>query len=316
MSLLPFVRAAVAGAVLGVSALGVGLPWPHQTASAGDAAAQIGAKKIRLAGRQRMLVGRIAKAACFVTIGVSKPRHVAQLTNAVVEFDKTTQALVEGSAVHGIGRETDPTVLAALRDVQGSWAYVRPLALGVRDHGDVSALKRILQARRTFTDRTNSLITALEVRHTDGGSTPLLLAASINVAERQAFLSQKLALEVCLIAAGHTESRPRAHLLGTAALFESSQAQLSATLVGLPLPTHVATFMQTLADSIKHSWQIIKPELGGLPGPGATLSKPFLKSIAVESETLLDKLVVAVSAYESAVAPTIEARGGTGAVAR
>lgn len=282
--------------------------------SAGPAhAAQVnaGARKIIIAGRQRMLLGRAAKAACFATIGIDVPRHVAQLQNLTLEFRRNHAVLSFGSGPLGFPPESSPDVLRALRELRESWNAISPsietiVAEAPKGADTSAALAKILKADRTTIGRANVLATALEAKYADSGATPLLLAAAINVAERQSLLSQRLAMRACVAAAGVPGRVPRPFLMGDVALFESSQVQLSEKLVNLPLPEHVGTFMRTLATSIAGSWRVLKPQLSQIPPKGSKIPAEYLRKVAQETETLLDKLDIAVGAYESAIAPTLK----------
>lgn len=215
---------AAMSAVLGsVLALG-GLGSPLQ---AMDAASDL-KRKINVAGAQRMLSQRMAKSACFRSLGIGGADHAADLDAARTRFSTALAGLRDGNVEMGIQPETNRTVLAALDDVAFRWREYRTALDNA--HADRASLIIVASRSLPVLKSANDVVVALEASNPEQGL-GADLARLVNVAGRQRMLTQKAAKEFCLIAADIDTEAQRLALAGTVALFDRS---LTALIEGDP----------------------------------------------------------------------------------
>ncbi|MGF1445366.1 MAG: type IV pili methyl-accepting chemotaxis transducer N-terminal domain-containing protein, partial [Pikeienuella sp.] len=100
-----FTRRSFLGCAAAAGALLAGAP-----AQAAPTAAEA-RRAINLAGRQRMLSQRMARATFYTRLGVEPSRHLEMLTAASALFDTTLAGLRDGSEDLGLATEESPRVL-------------------------------------------------------------------------------------------------------------------------------------------------------------------------------------------------------------
>ena len=285
---------ALAAAVAAALAVPVGLSAGPRAAETGIAE---GARKIDLAGRQRMLTQRMAMAGCYASIGLEPARHVEMMRAAHDLFDATLGALRNGDFRLGLVAETDDRVLAGLAEVGRLWADYGQAVRDASGHGtgtetQIAAIAALNLPVLREMDRTVGLI---ERAHA-GRGLDFASAITLNIAGRQRMLSQKMAKELCLVARGIAPEENRAALAGTIELFDAS---LAALLDGAPdlgiRPPQDETLRATLAE-VSELWGRLAPlyrqvAAGGVAGPTQ------LVTVAVENGALLEALDRAVSQY-------------------
>lgn len=180
-----------------------------------DAEAVSARRKINLAGRQRMLTQFMAKATCYVSLGIDDKAQISEVYSMHDLFEQTLVDLTKGSAEFKMLPEKDPDVLAAIDVVRKDWAlYSRAVMQG--------DLKAIIAQNGVVLGASNDAVTVLQKKHGAGGKVAPEIAAAINIAGRQRMLSQKASKEHCLMAAGEDVEANKANLKATIALFEAS----------------------------------------------------------------------------------------------
>ncbi|MEM7505450.1 MAG: type IV pili methyl-accepting chemotaxis transducer N-terminal domain-containing protein [Pseudomonadota bacterium] len=222
-----------AGAFASVAILG---PLPSKAA---DAEIPVNAEtvghRINLAGRQRMLLERMAKMFCYARSGVDVMASVENLTKSKDMFAATHTAFSQGDAAMKIFPETVDSVRDSWIKVNGDWAVLSEIydrALGgafVSEEDFATANAVTLSTRKEANDMVAQLRTAYAPQLGGGGFGSAIL---IDLYGRQRMLSQKLSKEVCLVARGHELDKTRPELAATLELFENS---LNAFINGMPI---------------------------------------------------------------------------------
>lgn len=180
-----------------------------------DAEAVSARRKINLAGRQRMLTQFMAKATCYVSLGIDDKAQISEVYSMHDLFEQTLVDLTKGSTEFKMLPEKDPDVLAAIDVVRKDWAlYSRAVTQG--------DLRAIIAQNGVVLGASNDAVTVLQKKHGAGGKVAPEIAAAINIAGRQRMLSQKASKEHCLMAAGEDVEANKTNLKATIALFEAS----------------------------------------------------------------------------------------------
>lgn len=268
-------------------------------ALAADVAAD-GKRKINLAGRQRMLSQRMAKAACFAAIGLDVDAHLRMMREAHALFDRTLAGLRDGDPGQGIQfPERNGKVLAGLATVEGLWAEYGAAIAEAAASGAVSdaQLETIAALNLPVLAEMNATVKLTE-RAYGASDVPLGLAIALNISGRQRMLTQKMSKEFCLIARGHEVETNRAALGKTVALFDASLEALrfGAPDVGIRPPQGQA-LIDKLAE-VQALWDGLEPVFlavaeGGEPDPMA------LVEVSQDNNTLLVTMNEAVFLFES-----------------
>lgn len=194
------------------------------------------AKRIDIAGRQRMLAERIGKSFCFARAGVNEAQSTANLSASMALYDASHRGLKEGDADADLFVEESRKVLADWREVDAVWrplkAILTPALEGAETPDDEFARAMLLAAN--VRERNNALVTQLRAEYAahlaagNGSGGALLL----DLYGRQRMLSQKLGKELCLVASGHEPEASKAAFAETLSIFETS---LDAFLNGMPM---------------------------------------------------------------------------------
>ena len=97
-----------------------------------------GRYRINIAGRQRMLTQRMAKAVCFIHEGFDVDMHVKMLADDHVLFTNTLDTLLNGGGKHDLEPETDRRTLEELGHVSKQWEHLSEIILRAIETGTVS----------------------------------------------------------------------------------------------------------------------------------------------------------------------------------
>jgi hypothetical protein len=284
---------ALAGALVCLATL-VAPPLPS-TSAAGNEAEVNGARKINLAARQMMLTQRIARSACFAAVGIDVPGHLAQLGADRAEFERVQTALERGSPELRLTAEQDPTVTAAFRAVDEVW---RLYVVTTRRH-PVPDLSVLLTDSIKLLHAADDAVALLDQKYDGGGVLRPGLSSAIAVAGRQRMLLEKMSKELCVVVGSKGSSDHRSHLLGTIALFRSSDAQLRHRLGGLALGAEATDRIAAQHAAVDKLWAEMAPILDAVAA-GGTASRADLELIARDDRDLMTTLEGLVAAYEAA----------------
>ncbi|MGG7565891.1 type IV pili methyl-accepting chemotaxis transducer N-terminal domain-containing protein [Rhodovulum sp. DZ06] len=271
-------------------------PDPAQAA----ADAQAAKRKINLAGRQRMLSQRMAKAAAFVRLGIEPERHLEMMKGAYELFDVTLKGLHHGNADQGLTPEGDAKVVEALNVVEGLWygygaAVKHAIESGAVTEADMDAIARL---NGPVLVTMNAAVKEFETAY-GNNSISLGLAIAINVSGRQRMLSQKMSKEVALCALGMNPEETKEALANTIRLFDLS---LTALIDGLPTVSIIKPPTEEVDAKLREVralWTSFKPVVDSVAASGQpTLGE--LAKVAAQNDPLLKTMNEAVFLYENA----------------
>jgi hypothetical protein len=256
--------------------------------------------RINVSGRQSMLSERIAKAACLAARDPTNGSQVQELFEAREIFMFSRKALRTGDIAMGLAPESSlAPVLVRAADLAHQYdGTVYDFAAALPMIVNKGKLEKIYQLSLPVLTGLNDAVEYLELQHRDGHLMRRGLATALNVSGQQRMLSQKMAKEVCEIAAGYSPAETRLHLKGTIALFVSSHEALKRSLIelnmemkdGMPIASQLMLVERHWARLSKLYTQISE---GGAP------SEEDLTVVAAESKALLAELNHTVDLYEA-----------------
>ncbi len=288
-------------------ALLLGAFSPVQTAYAdsqtdGVARAEEAANRVNLAGRQRMLLQAMAKAACFISVESNAPAQQAALEAASEKFALTHEALRFGNAGMGLSAEPDPDLLEAIAVVGQNWSTYSALIDSALRNGYVSrpAMERIDEIGLVALANMNRAVNRIANTYGDLlPEMPLLLSLTIDLSGRQRMFTQRAAKEFCLIAAGIDTEANRENLGKTVQLFTLTLDALIRGMPGMVMAAPNEEIRQKLLD-VKALWEQSSPILLAAAA-GAEITGADLETIAREMDRVMVLMNEAVGMYEGAI---------------
>ncbi|MEM6941440.1 MAG: type IV pili methyl-accepting chemotaxis transducer N-terminal domain-containing protein [Pseudomonadota bacterium] len=256
-----------------------------------------GKRKINISGRQRMLSQRMAKAACFASIGVDRTAHVQMATKAHEEFGVALVGLREGSAELGLLPENAPVILTELDAVDDIWAAYGPAVASLLEGETVSSegMANVAKLSLPTLVQMNRAVGEFEKRY-GGSNIHPSLALAINVSGRQRMLSQKSSKEFCLIMAGENPDANREVLAETIALFEASLAALMDGDQTLGLPEAPTDEIYEQLDKVQVLWTPMADILKSV-ARGSSASDAEIAFVAERNNEVLVEMNKAVGMY-------------------
>ncbi len=172
---------------------------------------------INLAGRQRMLIQKMSKEACFVALGIAPEDNRRRLHADIRLFEETLQGLKRGSRRLRLVPTRDPQILKQIGVVERMWKDFKPLLLQAGGPRTDAAVLGIAKRNMPLLKEMNRVVQLYEGRASRKASA---ISRKVNLAGRQRMLTQKMSKEACFIALGIEPDRYRAELTRTAATFD------------------------------------------------------------------------------------------------
>lgn len=281
-------------------ALAVAAPVTVAQDNSGQAAVEA-ARKVNIAGRQRMLSQRMAKASCLMSRDISFAATYDQLTQAYSLFRRSDTALRVGDAEFGLSAEELPEVQSALGAIDKPWATYNSHLRDAVDSGLVeqAELESLDAESRDVLKYMN--IAVFKIARSYASVVPQLplgLTITIDVAGRQRMLTQKAVKEACMMTVSTDPSLHADRLSETIELFDLSLKALRDGYedVGvIPAPTRE---IDRKLSEVEGLWQPVKAVLNRA-AEGEVLSDRDLGRVARMSEPLLQTMNEAVGLYEN-----------------
>jgi nitrate/nitrite-specific signal transduction histidine kinase len=228
---------------------------PFEPVSAQESDA-VKSQKVNIAGRQRMLTQRIAKASCFIASFYELDKHKDMLEKAVALFSESHDAMKNGSTDYNFPKETNEAILYEMMQLEPLWEKLKFGADVLLDSYEFPGLDVdiIAQTNVPTLVQANEIVKTMDLIYTKSATTDGSVRA-INVAGRQRMLSQKAAKEFCFIAYGLDVEANRENLKKTIQAFDTALDDLRIGDIKKGIPS-AATFEigKQLMD-IKRDWQ-------------------------------------------------------------
>ncbi len=293
-----FVLLRVTVTAIGIaSALAFSNPLP---ASASEITAEEAARKVNLAGRQRMLSQRMLMSACYATLGIESDLHFDKLTAAHASFEQVHDGLRYGDPSLDLHEEGYRSVMDALTAVDERWADYNGILTGYMSVQMLSgdALYRMNESSLAVLRDMNAAVSTIANSYSaDLKHLPQILAVTIDLAGRQRMLTQKMAKELCLVKAGVD---PEQNLLNLAQSYGQFNATLDALVDGIPLmvaPAPTEEIANKLAE-VREVWQV-PAAIFAAAAAGEPVEWEDLETIVATIDTVLFTMNEAVGMYET-----------------
>lgn len=260
------------------------------------------ARRVNIAGRQRMLSQRMSKASCFISIGLDADNQQTALQGAFDQFGTAHEALRYGNEEMGLGTEHNARLHKSLELVGSNWASYSPLISEALASGTVSlpAITRIDELGLVLLANMNSMVN--QTANIYGNALPempLLLSLTIDLAGRQRMFSQKAGKEFCLIDAGIDVAANQEKLAQTTTLFTLTLQALIDGMAGMVMAAPNDEIRAKLV-AVSDAWQGPKATFESAASGGAITDAE--RAIAVQDlEQVLVLMNEAVGMYEQAI---------------
>jgi hypothetical protein len=242
---------------LGLVLVGIGAVPPPALAQPIDRAADAG-NRINLAGRQRMLSQRIAKAACLHMRGIDPARQGLAALAAAEDFERVMVALRDGSPELGLLPEREPDLARTYTEIAAFSASFTASAKQIAfDDLHTLVVELLVQRNMAVLKWLNDTVGVIENRYGDD-SIDAGRAAAVNMAGRKRMLSQKMVKELCFLSIGLGGPEVRADMARTVENFDAAIKSLfgggrGGKLGGLPSPE-----IRKQLRSLRISWRPMK----------------------------------------------------------
>lgn len=256
-------------------------------------------RKVNVAGRQRMLSQRMAKASCLMAAEIDAGTHFTQLTQAYDLFQRSNAALRVGDESMGLGPEQRQAVLRSLQAIDTPWIGYSNIVADVIDAGTAEAGRM-----ETMSEASVSVLTLMNraVNQTarSYGSVlpdvPMALTITIDVAGRQRMLTQKAMKETCLLYVTGDPAYARA-LAGTVGLFDLSLSALQDGFEDVGVMAAPSPMIAGQLGLVRDLWEPMKVEFLTAASE-ERIPEEALMGLAARSDVLLFEMNKAVGMYE------------------
>lgn len=280
-------------------ALGVGVFSAPLAVSANSITAIEVTHKVNIAGRQRMLSQRMAKAACMMSADIGAPQHFQQMSSAYDLFVRSDNALRYGSVEMELPAENRRAVMRALGRIDVPWAGYSNIIEEVMDEGTAAPDEMVILSAASNEVLKFMNMAVNQTARSYGNVLPdvsLSLTITIDVAGRQRMLTQKAMKETCLMFITGDEGFAQG-LERTISLFDLSLTALEDGFedVGVMAAPN-GEIAQQLA-YVRELWTPIHAHLRAASAAGA-IDGQTLADLALDTDVLLREMNRAVGMYE------------------
>ena len=212
--------------------------------------------RINLAGLQRTLSQKVAKAACFAHLLPDEEAYWNEANKARADFSKKLAILVEGDAAQDLAPEQNAEVLEAIQRVSRAWQPIDTKLSQSQGKLTRAEVVSIAAASNEVLDLMNNAVSLIEAAYAGSDTVSPVRARTINVAGFQRTLSQQAAKEFCLLATGSKPSLHQQALADKASAFTQALDQLRNGSGGLEKP---AERIAHDLDRLTKTWSRLEP---------------------------------------------------------
>lgn len=286
------------GYVAGILALAMPAFAPSMPLAQEEEGFDLGKYRIDIAGRQRMLTQRIAKAICFIELGHEVDLHHDMLEQDYHLFDETLHILRDGGGEKDLAPEEDRRTLEELKIVFEHWAPFAEEIETIIASNEVSeqAEEHIIEENLIMLKDMNDTVTLIEQEYANPHTLQMADAVTLNIFARQRMLSQKAAKDFCYVATSHHIEEERADLAQTHALFTASLGALINGYEPLGIAPPPTDEIKAQLDVVAEIWGPLD-EIFTLVSEGEVPTPEQITLVASENIHLQEEMNKAVQMY-------------------
>lgn len=285
--------------IIGIAAIAIAALTPSLApAQEEQAGLDLGKYRIDIAGRQRMLIQRMAKSVCFIELGQDVETHQEMLASDFQLFDASLIELRDGGGQHDIPTETDRRILAGLETVTELWTpfAAEVEAVGANNAVSDSASALVSETNLAVLKNMNDTVSLIQQEYANPHTLDMAKAVTLNIIARQRMLSQKMAKDFCYIATGNRPDERRAALAETQALFAASLGALINGYEALGIAPPPTDEISTQLGLVAEIWEPVNATITRL-AEGAKPTSDEISLMATENMRLLVEMNKAVQMY-------------------
>jgi hypothetical protein len=272
-------------------------------------AAMEAARRVNIAGRQRMLSQRISRFSCYVYAGIDPEEHMGRLQDAKELFETSQLALRHGNTEMKLPPEENFLVREELNTVNDHWQkFVVHLNEAIEMNTvDEESIHHIDIDGLILLEKGDSLVR--RISRVYGEQLPdisIIMGVTMDLAGRQRMLTQKAAKEGCLIEAGVNVEENRQRLAETIRVFSGTLDALISGFPGMVLPAPTPEIESGLI-ALKANW-VGAHDVFALLADGQPITDGQRSLIDAGMEQMLHDMNEVVKLYEHAAG--MEIHGG------
>lgn len=222
------------------------------------------AAAINVAGRQRMLSQKMAKEFLLARFGIEADAQRKLMQSSVKLFTESHRRLSTGDAEQGIPVPPTPEVQAALAAIDKPWAEFSATLAAADKGADAAALAALAAGNEALLKSVAAMVEVYEQAQKAAMGTAS--GKVINWAGRQRMLSQRMAKEALLVAAGADVEAATGRLAAARKLFGEAHKALGQgdATAGIPAPTDPVVQKQfTKVGALWDRYQAILDKVAG-----------------------------------------------------
>ncbi|MEO9514585.1 MAG: type IV pili methyl-accepting chemotaxis transducer N-terminal domain-containing protein [Paracoccaceae bacterium] len=255
---------------------------------------QIVTDQIDRAGRQRMLVQKIGRAACYVLGDIEKDKHQKMAMDGIAEFSNVQKWLRNGHPIQQWPAATDAALIANLDDVDRVWGALKA-ADSQLAYGDFHTIvvHQVLSLTDTVMAAANETVKTLSGL-IDVGPFDSTYVKTLDVAGRQRMLTQRATKEFCFAALISDTADHRIILAQTMDEFERVLDNLLTGQDGLMEPPNI--LIKAQLERTQRTW-VQLAALFELIKDSQNVTKEQMNEVAALSDKVLFQMNAAVHAY-------------------
>ncbi|WP_208353489.1 type IV pili methyl-accepting chemotaxis transducer N-terminal domain-containing protein [Pseudaestuariivita rosea] len=249
------------------------------------------ATRLDVSARQRMLTQRMAKAFCFVDLGVNPEQNLQTLEETRETYVRAHTGFRDGDVELGLFVERKQLIINAWTDVDKTWQsldtiYSASLTAGAASGENfeqaMDITMDILDQKYDFT----GLIYRAYGKQLEGGVGNAVL---VEMYDRQRMMSQQMSKELCMTVQGYQSDIKREGLSETLGIFDAS---LDAFINGLPdlgIPAAPTPEIKAQLEAAQAHWAPVR-EIAQAVADGQTPDQQTLKRFNASMDDFLSDM--------------------------
>ncbi len=283
-----------------VGAMAITLSAPAAAATGPITAQEDAANRVNIAGRQRMLSQRMAKASCYIAINLKVDRHLEVLEAAKNDFASALYGLRYGNDSLRLLTPDRSVAEEAFAPVAELWdPFHGAVAKLLEDQGAQDAINFVYANNDNLLRLSNNAVTIMSETY-GGASISAQVANTINVAGRQRMLSQRMAKGFCEVQRNPASPAAQEEFVEALDLFRLSHVALltGSEAQNIIAPPNTEVRLQLVL--VDEAWRMIRQDLE-LAAAGVPPSLDAVDRVGRWTETLLIEMNRAVGLYGEAI---------------